>query len=114
MSEYLRFGLCALFSVSGVVIILLALFGVFRFDFVMNRMHFAGMVDSLGIVCILIGLMIASSELAVILKLIAVIVLLWVGSPISTHLVSRLEISTDETAQEHMRCEERNNSNGND
>lgn len=114
MIEYLRFGLCALFSVAGVVIIFLALFGVFRFDFVMNRMHFAGMVDSLGIVCILIGLMIASGELSVILKLITIVLLLWIGSPISTHLVSRLELSTDESAFEHMQREEGSEQHGDD
>lgn len=111
MSEMVRFILTAIFMVAGVIIIFLGLFGVFRFKFVMNRMHCAAMIDSLGIVCILIGLMIASGQLDAILKLLAMIALLWIGSPISSHLVSRLEITTDETAPDHMRKTERRQSN---
>lgn len=110
MSEALQFGLSAAFLLLGAVIILLALFGVFRFRFVMNRMHCAAMIDSLGIVCILIGLMIASGQWSTIWKLLAIVMLLWIGSPIASHLVSRLEISTDETVPEHM--EERNQDHG--
>lgn len=112
MSEMLRFVLAAVFMTVGVIIIFLALFGVFRFKYVMNRMHCAAMIDSLGIVCILIGLMIASGQLDAILKLLAMIALLWIGSPISSHLVSRLEITTDDTAPEHMRQKERGQDNG--
>lgn len=114
MSEMVRFVLTAAFMGAGVIIIFLALFGVFRFKYVMNRMHCAAMIDSLGIVCIVIGLMIASGQLDAILKLLAVIVLLWVGSPISSHLVSRLEITTDETVPEHMRQTERRQNDGTD
>lgn len=110
MSETLRFVLAAFFLASGVCIIFLALFGVFRFRFVMNRMQCAAMIDSLGIVCILIGLTVAVGKWDVGLKLLAVIALLWIGSPISSHLVSRLEISTDETAAEQM--EERGQDDG--
>lgn len=103
MSEILRFVLSVCFMLAGVLIIFAALLGVFRFRFVMNRMHCAAMIDSLGIVCIVIGLMFASGQWQDIWKLLAVVALLWIGSPISSHLVSRLEISTDETAPEHMR-----------
>lgn len=102
MNEYLRFGLTAAFLLAGVLIIFFALLGVFRFKFVMNRMHCAAMIDSLGIVCIIIGLMFASGQWDAIFKLLAIVMLLWIGSPIASHLVSRLEISTDETVPEHM------------
>ena len=102
MNEILQFVLSAVFILAGIVVILTALLGVFRFRFVMNRMHCAAMIDSFGIVCILIGLMFASGQWEEIWKLLAVVALLWIGSPLSSHLVSRLEISTDETVPEHM------------
>lgn len=34
-----------------------AVLGLFRFDYVLNRMHAAAVGDSLGIFCVLIGLM---------------------------------------------------------
>lgn len=110
MTDILRFCISAVLMLVGVVIIFSAIFGVFRFRFVMNRMHSAAMIDSLGIGCILLGLMVASGEFDAILKLLAIIALLWIGSPIASHLVSRLEISTDKTAHEHM--EERGQDSG--
>lgn len=112
MNETVRFCLTAIFMAAGIFIIFLGLFGVFRFKYVMNRMHCAAMIDSLGIVCILIGLMIASGQLDAILKLLAMVALLWIGSPVSSHLVSRLEITTDESAPEHMRRTERRQDHG--
>lgn len=112
MTEYLRFGLCALFMGAGVFIVFSALLGVFRFRFVLNRMHSAAMIDSLGITCIVIGLMIASGRLDAILKLLAIVMLLWIGSPIASHLVSRLEVKTDETAASHMNVKERGRDDG--
>ena len=36
-----------------------------------------------------------------------ILLFLWVSSPIASHLVSRMELSTDETASSHMRKEDR-------
>ena len=38
--------------------------------------------------------------------LLAALVVLWVGSPIASHLVAKMEIATDETAAEHIKLEE--------
>lgn len=112
MSEYLRFGVCALFLAVGILTVFSSLFGVFRFRFVLNRMHSAAMLDSFGITCIIIALTTASGQLDVVLKLLAIIMLLWIGSPICSHLVSRLEVMTDEKLAEHMKVKERGQDNG--
>lgn len=112
MSEYLRFGLCAFFLASGILIVFSALFGVFRFRFVLNRMHSAAMIDSLGITCIVIGLMLASGQTDAILKLLGIVMLLWIGSPIASHLVCKLEIRTDEEIGAHMQMKERGQDDG--
>ena len=102
MSETLRFALTAVLLVSGVLSIFVGLFGVFRFRFVMNRMHCAAIIDTLGILLILVALMICSHSLEYLPKLILVLLMIWIGSPISSHLVAKLEISTDATAAQHM------------
>ena len=106
MNETLRWVLCAVLLLSGVLSVLVGLFGVFRFRFVMNRMHCAAIIDTLGILLILTGLMVAAWDMAYIPKLILVLLMIWIGSPIASHLVARMEIATDPTAGEHMERED--------
>lgn len=108
-----RLILGAVLLALGVITTLIAILGVYRFRFIMNRMHCAAMIDTLGIALILVGLMVLSGKTEYIPKLIALLILLWIGSPIASHLVSRLEITTDETASEHMRRDDKEgNPNG--
>lgn len=106
MNDTLRFVLTAVLIGAGVVSMLAGLLGVFRFRFVMNRMHCAAIIDTMGIFLILVGLMVASGSTAYIPKLILILLMIWIGSPISSHLVARMELSTDATASEHMEREE--------
>lgn len=106
MTEPIRFILTAVLLTLGVGSILLSLLGVFRFRFVLNRMHCAAVTDTLGALCIVLALAVASGSWSALPKLLLLLALLWVGSPLSAHLVSRLEIAADETASEHMEREE--------
>ena len=106
MFETVRYGIAALLMLCGVVSAGVSILGVFRFHFVMNRMHCAAILDTVSMAGIFGGLMVATGSLGYIPKLLAALVVLWVGSPIASHLVSRMEIATDETAQEHVKLEE--------
>lgn len=90
----------------GVAVIALSILGVYRFRFVMNRMHCAAVVDTLGMALILGGLMVMTGSMAYIPKLLGALALLWIGSPIASHLVGRMELATDDTAREHIIQEE--------
>ena len=59
-------------------------------------MHAAAMGDTLGIGSCLIGLMIFSGLNFTTLKMFFVIVFLWFASPVSSHVLSRLEAATNE------------------
>lgn len=101
--EWIRFLAGALFLVCGLLIFLIEMIGVFRFRYVMNRMHAAAMGDTLGIACSLIGLIIISGWNFTSLKLFCIIVFLWFSSPTSSHLIARLEVATDEEREKHYR-----------
>lgn len=101
--EWVRFICGALFILCGLSIFLIEMIGVFRFKYVMNRMHAAAMGDTLGIACSLIGLIIISGFNFTSMKLFCVIVFLWFSSPASSHLIARLEVATDEERKEHYR-----------
>ena len=87
----------------GMGIFALQLFGVFKFKYVLNRMHAAAMGDTLGIGVSLTGLIILSGFNVTSVKIGLIIVFLWLASPVSSHLISRLEVVTNEHLAEH--CE---------
>ena len=101
--EWIRFLIGSLFLLTGMVIFFTELFGVFHFNFVLNRMHAAAMGDTLGLSSCLIGLMIFSGVNFTTLKLFFIIVFLWFSSPVSSHVLSRLEVATNPKLSEH--CE---------
>lgn len=101
--EWIRFLAGAAFLVFGLGIFAIEMIGVFRFRYVLNRMHSAAMGDTLGIGFSLVGLMIMSGWNFTTLKLFLVIVFLWFSSPVSSHLIARLEVTTDEDKEKHYR-----------
>jgi len=99
--EWLRFLVGGGLLLCGLVIFIIEIIGVFRFQYVLNRMHAAAMGDTLGIGFALLGLMVISGFNFTSLKLFLVIVFLWFSSPVSSHLIARLEVTTDEEKEKH-------------
>lgn len=101
--NWIRFILGTGLLLAGIGIFLLQVFGVFKFKYVLNRMHAAAMGDTLGIGVSLTGLIVLSGLNFTSLKMALVILFLWLASPVSSHLIARLEVITNE----HLRqdCE---------
>ena len=59
------------------------------------------MGDTLGISFSLIGLMIFSGLNFTTLKLALIVLFFWFASPVSSHLLARLEVTTNENLEEH-------------
>lgn len=78
----------------GVAVMVLAVIGTYRFKYVLNRMHAAAMVDTLGILLVLSGLMVLAGFGAMFLKLLSIIVFMWMTSPVTSHLIARAEVLT--------------------
>ncbi len=101
--EWIRFLAGVGLLLIGMGIFILQIFGVFKFKYVLNRMHAAAMGDTLGIGVSLTGLMILTGLNFTSLKMALIIVFLWLASPVSSHLISRLEVVTNEQLAEN--CE---------
>ena len=101
--DWIRFiaGVCLL--LTGMCTFVLQLLGVFKFRYVLNRMHTAAMGDTLGIGISMLGLILLSGINFTSLKMALIIVFLWIASPVSSHLISRLEVVTNEHLADH--CE---------
>lgn len=95
MGEILRFLFCAVFLICGIIIEVTAVVGVNRFDYDMNRLHAAGMCDSLGLFLIILACIIYTGFSHISLKLFAAVLFQWLTSPVSGHLIGRLIYETD-------------------
>lgn len=102
MLEWLRFIIVAVLMLSGAAILLSGVVGVYRFKYVLNRMHSAAMGDTMGLFLIILGLMVASGFAFTTLKLLLVIVMLWLTSPVASHLITRLEVATNSSLSKEM------------
>ena len=60
--EWIRFAVSAALLLTGLVFMILAVFGVNRFNRALNRMHAAAMGDTLGILFVIMGHMISRLE----------------------------------------------------
>ena len=93
--EWIKFIVGVIFLVLGMAMFTIELLGVFHLKYVLNRMHIAATGDTLGIFLSLVGLMFMSGLNFTTLKLGLVIVFLWFSSPVSSHLIARLEVTTN-------------------
>lgn len=91
---WIRFVLGILFLFAGMLLFVLEIMALFKLNYVLDRMHAAAAGDTLGIGLSLAGLMILSGWNFTTLKLALVLVFLWFSSPVSSHLIARLEVET--------------------
>ena len=78
----------------GVGVIITAVAGTYRFKYVLNRMHASALCDTLGLLLVLSGLIVISGLTALSAKMFAIIVFMWMASPVMSHLIARAEVIT--------------------
>lgn len=79
------------FLMAGFVFITEVL-GLFRFRYVLDRMHAAALGDTLGIFLVVLGVIILRGALLPSLKLLLIPVFLFLTSPVVTHLLAEAEV----------------------
>ena len=100
--ETLRFILCALLMLLGLIFEISAVVGVFRFKYSLSRIHAAALLDTVGILLTLAGVIIATGWSLTSLKILVVIAFLWLTSPVSSHLIGRMEITINDELDKSM------------
>ena len=108
-AEWVRFGVCAALVGLGLFCFAVGVVGVNSFDFVLNRMHASGICDTLGTLLIILGLVVANGFNFYSLKLILVLGLLWIASPVGSHLLSLIEERTSAHVEEFIKNDEEAN-----
>ena len=97
--QWIRFLLGTGFLLCGILVFGIELFGVFKFRYVLNRMHAAAMGDTFGIALSMIGLIILNGWNFTSVKMILVVVFLWFASPVASHVLARFEVATNEKSE---------------
>lgn len=103
--EWIRFIVIALFLTAALGIAVISVAGVFKFQFILNRMHAAAMIDSFVLLLAMVGVAVAYGLSFATVKVFLIVLLIWVASPVSGHLIARLEVTTDKHLSEE--CEVR-------
>lgn len=104
--EWIRFVGGAALITLGLVIFFVEISGVFRFKYVLNRMHAAAMGDSLGLSACIAGLMLMNGLNFTTVKLLCIIVFLWLASPVASHLIAKLEVTTSPDSMEYEKIDD--------
>ena len=107
--EWVRFLFVALLFAVAVIMAVIAVFGIYKFKFVLNRMHAAAMCDTFVLMLALLGVCIFYGFSLPMIKAVLVIVLLWFASPVASHLIARLEVTTNKDLKNECELEDENN-----
>ena len=83
------FNIADIFITIGIVFCLIGAFGILKLPDVYTRMHSAGIIDTLGIGFIFIGLLFQAGFTLISAKLILILIFVFFSSPTSTHALAR-------------------------
>ncbi|MEG0020730.1 MAG: monovalent cation/H(+) antiporter subunit G [Oscillospiraceae bacterium] len=98
----IRLAISAFFIFAGIVVVITAAVGNYRFGYVLNRMQVGATADTLGATLVILGLIVNSGFTLITLKLVLMIILLWIAGPVSSHFLARTEIISNEKAIEEF------------
>ena len=94
-AEWIVFFLTAVLLSTALICFTTAVIGVYRFGYILNRMHAAGMGDSLGLFLVIAAVVIATGLKTDSLKMMLLILFMWFSSPASSHFLSQVEYYTN-------------------
>ena len=102
MIDIVRLIACGLLTVAGLCCLVSGVVGVFRFKYALNRLHAAAILDTVGILLMLLGVIVATGFTFTSAKILVVIAFLWLTSPVSGHLIGRMEITINDDLDNAM------------
>lgn len=98
--SWIQFLVGAAFLIAGIVFYVIQFIGVFRFKYVMNRMHAAAIGDTLGSSLMILGTVILNGLQLSTLKMLVIIAALWITAPVSSHMLAKLEVMSKEKIED--------------
>lgn len=96
MLDWIRFAISAVLTLGGLFCLLSGVVGVYKFRYALSRVHAAALLDTVGILLMLLGVIVATGFTVASGKMLVVIAFLWLTSPVSGHLIGRLEVTIND------------------
>lgn len=103
----IRLVIASLFLLFAVFIFVSEVIGFFKFRYVMNRMHAAGLGDTLGIASVVIAVAVLMGLTMSTIKLIIIVLFMFLTGPVVTHLLAQVEVQTNKNAGKEYTEEDR-------
>lgn len=103
--EIIRLAVGTMFLITGIIVFVIEILGIFKMNYVLNRLHAAAMGDTMGLFLCFIGLCFYSGFNYTTAKYILVIILFWIASPVASHLTALLESYTNDRLSKHLTYE---------
>lgn len=94
--QWIIFFITAILLIAALFCFTFAVIGVYRFGFILNRMHAGSIGDSMGLLFAIAAVITATGLRLDSLKLMLLIVFMWFTSPASSHFLSQVEYLTNE------------------
>ena len=91
-----------IFIALAIVCYIIEVIGLCRFDYVLNRMHAAAIGDSLGALCAFLGAGLLMWDVFAAGKLLVMLVMIYLTSPLSSHLIARVEALTNNHLEAYL------------
>lgn len=106
MLEWLRFGLVAALFAAGLITLFISVFGVFRLDYALNRLHSSAITDTLVLMFFISGCIVASGISIISAKLVIILIIQWCTSPLVAHMFVKAKLRTDDKLRLHCKLPE--------
>jgi len=102
MLDTVRFIISLLLTVGGLFVLLSGVVGIFKFKYSLSRIHAGALLDTVGIVLMVLGVVVGNGFNVTSLKMLLIVGILWLTSPVSGHLIGRLEITINDELEKDM------------
>ena len=101
-----RIALALVLRFLGAAVIAVSILGLFRLRDVLERLHAGALTDTMGALLVLAGLGVLCGLSWHTGKLMLTVLIVWVTSPVSSHLIARMELITGRGIEPERRKEE--------
>lgn len=91
-----------LLILGGIVLYIIEVIGVFRFDYVLNRMHATAIGDSLALLMSLTGAGLLMWDWFAAARLLVILCFVYLTSPVSSSLLARVETMTNNHLESYL------------
>ena len=102
----LRTGAAMVLIGLGLAVVVMSVLGLFRFRDALERLHAGALADTMGLLLVLAGLGVLCGLNWHTGKLMLTVLIVWVTSPVSSHLIARMELITGRGIEPERRKEE--------